>query len=46
MNKLLIMYREGSIKPHIDSSFRFTEAAKAHLRLQEAKNIGKVVLVP
>jgi len=46
MNKLLIMYREGAIKPHIDSSFPFTEAAKAHLRLQEAKNIGKVVMVP
>jgi NADPH:quinone reductase-like Zn-dependent oxidoreductase len=46
MNKLLIMYREGAIKPHIDSSFPFAEAAKAHLRLQEAKNIGKVVLTP
>jgi NADPH:quinone reductase-like Zn-dependent oxidoreductase len=46
MNKLLIMYREGQIKPHIDSSFPFAEAAKAHLRIQEGKNIGKVVMVP
>jgi NADPH:quinone reductase-like Zn-dependent oxidoreductase len=46
MNKLLIMYREGQIKPHIDSSFPFTQAAQAHLRLQEGKNIGKVVMVP
>jgi NADPH:quinone reductase-like Zn-dependent oxidoreductase len=46
MNKLLIMYREGQIKPHIDSSFPFTQAASAHLRLQEGKNIGKVVMVP
>jgi len=46
MNKLLIMYREGQIKPHIDSSFPFAEAAKAHLRLQDGKNIGKVVMVP
>lgn len=46
MNKLLLMYREGQIKPHIDSSFPFTQAAQAHLRLQEGKNIGKVVMVP
>ena len=46
MNKLLIMYREGQIKPHIDSSFPFAQAAQAHLRLQEGKNIGKVVMVP
>jgi NADPH:quinone reductase-like Zn-dependent oxidoreductase len=46
MNKLLTMYREGQIKPHIDSSFPFAEAAKAHLRLQDGKNIGKVVMVP
>jgi NADPH:quinone reductase-like Zn-dependent oxidoreductase len=42
----LILYREGQIKPHIDSSFPFAQAAQAHLRLQEGKNIGKVVLVP
>jgi NADPH:quinone reductase-like Zn-dependent oxidoreductase len=46
MNQLLIMYREGQIKPHIDSSFHFAQAAQAHLRLQEGKNIGKVVTVP
>jgi NADPH:quinone reductase-like Zn-dependent oxidoreductase len=46
MNRLLIMYREGQIKPHIDSSFAFAQAAQAHLRLQEGKNIGKVVMVP
>jgi synaptic vesicle membrane protein VAT-1 len=46
MNQLFIMYREGQIKPHIDSSFPFAQAAQAHLRLQEGKNIGKVVMVP
>ena len=46
MNRLLILYREGQIKPHIDSSFPFAQAAQAHLRLQDGKNIGKVVLVP
>ncbi|HUO06454.1 MAG TPA: medium chain dehydrogenase/reductase family protein [Candidatus Binataceae bacterium] len=46
MNRLLILYREGQIKPHIDSSFPFAQAAQAHLRVQEGKNIGKVVMVP
>lgn len=46
MNQLLIMYREGQIKPHIDSRFPFAQAAQAHLRLQEGKNIGKVLMVP
>ena len=46
MNRLLILYREGQIKPHIDSSFPFAQAAQAHRRLQERKNIGKVLLVP
>ncbi|MGH7815139.1 MAG: synaptic vesicle VAT-1 family membrane protein [Candidatus Binataceae bacterium] len=46
MNRLLIMYREGQIKPHIDSTFPFAQAAQAHLRLQEGKNIGKVVMTP
>ncbi len=46
MSKLLIMYREGQIKPHLDSSFPFAQAAQAHLRIQEGKNIGKVVMVP
>ena len=46
MNKLLIMYREGQIKPYIDSSFPFAQAAQAHLRMQEGKNVGKVVMIP
>jgi len=46
IDRLLIMYREGRIKPYIDSSFPFAQAAQAHLRLQDGKNIGKVVLVP
>ncbi len=46
MNRLFILYREGQIKPPVDSSFPFAQAAQAHLRLQEGKNIGKVVLVP
>ena len=37
---------QGWIRPHVDKSFSFEEAAAAHSYLEERKNIGKVVLVP
>jgi NADPH:quinone reductase-like Zn-dependent oxidoreductase len=43
---LLDLYRAGSIRPRIDSVFRFDEAAGAHRRLQSRANVGKVLLVP
>jgi len=43
---LLELYREGAVKPLVDSTFPFQRAADAHRRLVERKNIGKVVLVP
>ena len=43
---LVQLYSEGHIKPVIDSVFPFEEADKAHLRLQERKNVGKVLLHP
>jgi NADPH:quinone reductase-like Zn-dependent oxidoreductase len=46
MDALCALYREGKIKPHIDAVFRFDQAAEAHLRIQDRKNVGKVVLVP
>jgi NADPH:quinone reductase-like Zn-dependent oxidoreductase len=46
MTSLIRLFSEGKIKPHIDSSFPFTEAAAAHRKIQDGKNIGKVVLVP
>lgn len=36
----------GKIRPRVDRSFRFSEAASAHRYIHERKNIGKVVLVP
>jgi NADPH:quinone reductase-like Zn-dependent oxidoreductase len=36
----------GRIRPRVDRSFRFSEAAAAHRYIHERKNIGKVVLVP
>ncbi len=36
----------GAARPHIDSKFSFEDAAEAHGRLENAKNMGKVILVP
>ena len=33
-------------QPHVDQVFSFDDAGKAHRRLEERKNTGKVVLVP
>ncbi|WP_369820555.1 zinc-binding dehydrogenase [Oleiphilus sp. HI0061] len=39
-------YAEGWIKLHVDSTFSFKDAAKAHEHIEQRKNIGKVILVP
>jgi NADPH:quinone reductase-like Zn-dependent oxidoreductase len=46
MAELLELFRKGSIKPHIDSKYPFEKAADAHRRIQERRNVGKVLLVP
>jgi NADPH:quinone reductase-like Zn-dependent oxidoreductase len=43
---LLALFREGRIRPRIDSTFPFQEAARAHRRLHDRENVGKVLLVP
>jgi synaptic vesicle membrane protein VAT-1 len=43
---LVDLYRQGKIKPRIDSRFPFERAADAHRRIQDRRNVGKVVLVP
>lgn len=46
MSKLLELYEQGKIKPHIDSSYHFEEVADAMRRMHERQNIGKVILLP
>jgi synaptic vesicle membrane protein VAT-1 len=36
----------GTLDPVVDTSFPFAEAAKAHERLQDRQNFGKVLLTP
>jgi len=43
---LIAMYEAGQIKPHVDRTFPFSEAAAAHHYLHERKAKGKVLLVP
>jgi NADPH:quinone reductase-like Zn-dependent oxidoreductase len=46
IDALLSLFREGRIRPRIDSTFPFREAARAHQRLHDRENVGKVLLVP
>lgn len=43
---LLAMYERGEIRPHVDRSFPFAEAAAAHHYLHDRKAKGKLVLTP
>jgi len=37
---------KGEIEPIIDSTFPFDQAGDAHHHVQQARNVGKVLLVP
>jgi len=45
-NSLLTGVEEEWIRPHIDRTFKFEEAADAHQYIEDRKNIGKVILAP
>ncbi|KAM4622756.1 synaptic vesicle membrane protein VAT-1 homolog [Discoglossus pictus] len=46
VSTLLDLYKQGKIKPKIDTVFAFDQVGDAMRQMQEKKNIGKVVLVP
>ena len=46
LEELLELWRAGQVRPRIDTVFPFTEAAEAHRRITERRNIGKIILVP
>jgi synaptic vesicle membrane protein VAT-1 len=43
---VLSLWDQGRIKPRIDGSYSFAEAAAAHRRLLQRQNVGKVLLTP
>jgi len=46
LQALVALYEEGKIHPHVDATFKFEDAAKAHHHIHDRKAIGKVLLVP
>ena len=46
LQAVLALCDQGRIKPHIDRTYPFAEAAAAHRRILERQNIGKVLLRP
>ena len=46
LQAVLTLWDEGKIKPRVDMSYPFTQAADAHRRILQRQNIGKVLLKP
>jgi NADPH:quinone reductase-like Zn-dependent oxidoreductase len=44
LDRLLELYRQGHVKPHVDRVFALEEAGAAHTWVQQRKNVGKVLL--
>ncbi|XP_028311493.1 synaptic vesicle membrane protein VAT-1 homolog [Gouania willdenowi] len=44
MNTILDLYKQGKIKPHIDSTWHLEQVGDAMRKMQERNNIGKVIL--
>ncbi|MEM7677055.1 MAG: medium chain dehydrogenase/reductase family protein [Myxococcota bacterium] len=45
MEALIDMFERGEVAPHVDRTFAFNEAAKAHMWLHDRKARGKVILM-
>lgn len=46
MTRLLALWAQGVLRPHVHATVPFDRAAEAHRLLHARENIGKVVLVP
>jgi NADPH:quinone reductase-like Zn-dependent oxidoreductase len=46
LQAVLALWDQGRIRPRIDASYRFAEAAAAHRRILQRQNIGKILLKP
>ncbi|KAM9346503.1 synaptic vesicle membrane protein VAT-1 homolog [Symphorus nematophorus] len=44
MNTILDLYKEGKVKPRIDSTWHLEQVGDAMRKMQERNNIGKVIL--
>ncbi len=46
MGRLLELYAQGALRPHVDQVVPFDAAAEAHRHLEGRRNVGKVLLRP
>jgi NADPH:quinone reductase-like Zn-dependent oxidoreductase len=46
LQAVLALWEQGSVKPLIDTTYPFAEAAAAHRRILQHQNTGKIVLKP
>jgi len=46
MGSIMRLVSEGDLRPVVDKTFSFSEAAEAHSYMQDRKNFGKVLLTP
>jgi NADPH:quinone reductase-like Zn-dependent oxidoreductase len=46
LQAVLALWEQGTVKPRIDTTYPFADAATAHRRILQRQNTGKVVLVP
>ena len=44
MNTLKGMLEAGELKPHVSESFRFENMADAHLQVESARTVGKIIV--
>lgn len=43
LDALLLLWREGKVRSHIDRMFPLAEGPAAHRRMHERKNVGKIL---
>lgn len=46
IDEVVRLFEAGVVSPVIDGTYRFDQAADAHRRLGDGKNVGKVLLIP
>jgi len=46
LERILELWREGIVRPHVHATVPFTRAWDAHRMLEEGENRGKVILIP
>jgi len=46
LQAVLALWEQGSVKPLIDRTYPFAQAAAAHSRILQHQNTGKIVLIP